>query len=77
MPRKKERRTDQALFTAEMMKRAVEEVLDKKRAIRAVAKDLFFYIFYLYWNITFGHRPFLNVVQFSHITLATYLSNPW
>ena len=40
---------------------------------------LLFYIFYLYWNIrpTFGHRPFFNVVQFSHITLATYLSNPW
>ena len=38
---------------------------------------IFFYIFYLYWNITFGHRPFFNVVHFSHITLATYLSNPW
>ena len=37
----------------------------------------FFYIFYLYWDITFGHRPFFNVVHFSHITLATYLSNPW
>ena len=37
----------------------------------------FFYIFYLYWNITFGHRPFFNVVQFSHNTLGTYLSNPW
>ena len=37
----------------------------------------FFYIIYLYWDITFGHRPFFNVVHFSHITLATYLSNPW
>jgi len=40
MPRNKERKTNRSLFTAELMKRAVQEVIDNKNAVRAVAKDL-------------------------------------
>ena len=39
MPRNKVRKTNRSLFTAELMKRAVDEVIEKKKAIRAVAKD--------------------------------------
>ena len=41
MPRNKNRKTDRALFafTADMMKRAVEEVPNQNRAVRDVAKD--------------------------------------
>ena len=40
MPRNKVRKTNRSLFTAELMKRAVDEVIEKKKAIRAVAKDM-------------------------------------
>ena len=40
MPRYKQRKTNRALFTADIMKMAVEEVGDKNRPVRAVAKDL-------------------------------------
>ena len=39
MPRNKHRKTDRALFTADTMKRAVEEVPNQNRAVRDVAKD--------------------------------------
>ena len=40
MPRNKVRKTNRSLFAAELMKRAVDEVIEKKKAIRAVAKDM-------------------------------------
>ena len=40
MPRNKNSKTDRALFTADTMKRAVEEVLNQNRAVRDVAKYL-------------------------------------
>ena len=40
MPRNKERKINRSLFTAQQMERAVEEVVDKKKAVRAVAKDV-------------------------------------
>ena len=40
MPWNKNRKTDRALFTADTMKRAVEEVLNQNRAVRDVAKGL-------------------------------------
>ena len=40
MPIDKERKTNRSLFTSELMKSAVEEVVDKKNAFRAVTKDL-------------------------------------
>ena len=39
MPKNKHRKTDRALFTADTMKRAVEEVPNQNRAVRDVAKD--------------------------------------
>ena len=39
MQRNKNRKTDRALFTADAMKRAVEEVPNQNRAVRDVAKD--------------------------------------
>ena len=40
MPRNKERKINRSLFTAQQMERAVEEVVDKKKTVRAVAKDV-------------------------------------
>ena len=39
MPRNKHRKNDKALFTADTMKRAVEEVPNQNRAVRDVVKD--------------------------------------
>ena len=41
MPRNKNRKTDRALFTADTIKKAVEEVLNQNRVVRDV-KDLGF-----------------------------------
>ena len=40
MPRSKERKTNRSLFTTELMKRAVDEVINNNKADRAVAKHL-------------------------------------
>ena len=40
MPRNKERKTNRSLFTAQQMERADEAVVDKKKLVRAVAKDV-------------------------------------
>ena len=39
MPRNKKRKTDRGVFSADVMKTAVKEVLEQKRAVRTVAKE--------------------------------------